>query len=282
MSNIHVLAAHLVNKIAAGEVIERPASVVKELVENALDAGAGRIDIVIEDGGKRLIQVADDGCGIGPDDLALAFKPHATSKITAEDDLFRIETMGFRGEALASIASVSHARIRSRRADLDAGGEVEASGPRVGQVKPAAAPPGTTVTVADLFFNTPARRKFMRTAGTELAHVVEQVTRLALPHPRVAFSLSHNGRQVKNLPAVESTAQRAADLFGNELADALIPIVRRSGPVEVAGLIAPPAAARSSAKWQYFFLNGRYIRDRLLAHAVREAYRGRIDPNRWP
>ncbi len=282
MSDIRVLPIHLVNKIAAGEVIERPASVVKEVVENALDAEAARIDIVVEDGGRKLIQVADDGCGMDAGDLALAFAPHATSKIAREEDLFGIATMGFRGEALASVASISHARIRSRRRDADGGHEVDAPAETAGDVRPCAAAPGTTVTVRDLFFNTPARRKFMRTANTELGHVVEQVARLALPHPQVAFTLTHNGREMKRLPAAESTLQRAGDLFGAELAEALLPIVRRSGKLGVAGLIGAPASARGSSKWQYFFLNGRYIRDRLLGHALREAFRGRIDPNRWP
>ena len=282
MSGIHVLPVHLVNKIAAGEVIERPASVVKELIENALDAGATRVDVVVEDGGRRLIQVADDGCGMGADDLALAFAPHATSKVACEQDLAGIATMGFRGEALASIASIAHARIRTRRRDEDGGFEIEASGETVGEVRPAAAAPGTTISIRDLFFNTPARRKFMRTANTEFGHVVEQMTRLALPHSRVAFTLTHNGREVKNLPAAETTLQRAGDLFGPDLAQGLLPIARRGGTVEVAGLLGAPAAARGSSKWQYFFLNGRYVRDRLLSHALREAFRGRIDPNRWP
>ena len=280
---IQVLPAHLVNKIAAGEIIERPASVVKELVENSIDAGADRVDVAIADGGRKLIQVTDNGCGLSPEDLALAFRPHATSKLAGEDDLFAIATLGFRGEALASIASISHARIQTRRRE-DAGGcEVEASGQTVGQVRPCPAAPGTTITIRDLFFNTPARRKFMRTATTEIGHIAEQLTRLALPHPQVAFTLKHNDREMKNLPAAPGTAQRATDLFGQELGEALLPIVRRGGgKVTVAGLVAPPAGARATGKWQYFFLNGRYIRDRLLSHALREAFRGRIDPNRWP
>ena len=282
MPNIRVLPTHLVNKIAAGEVIERPASVVKELIENALDAGTTRIDVTVEDGGRRLMQVTDDGGGMGADDLARAFLPHATSKIAAEDDLSHIATMGFRGEALASIASVSHARIQSRRREDDSGFVIEASGGEISEVRPCAAAPGTTVTIRDLFFNTPARRKFMRTTNTELGHVVEQVARLALPHPEVAFTLTHNGREVKNLPAAETTVQRAGAVFGRELADCLLPLIRRGGAIDVSGLIAPPAAARGTSKWQYYFLNGRYIRDRLLGHAVREAFRGRIDPSRWP
>jgi DNA mismatch repair protein MutL len=285
MAKISILPVHLVNKIAAGEVIERPASVVKELVENALDAGAGRIAVAVEDGGARLISVTDDGSGMGAEDLALAFAPHATSKIAGEDDLFRIVTMGFRGEALASIASIAHASIRTARRDEPSGGgwEVEASGEAIGQVRPCAAPPGTTVAIRDLFYSTPARRKFMKSATTEMGHITEQITRLALPRPQVAFTLTHNGRTVLDLPAAPDTAGRAADLFGRELADGLVEIVPRGRrPVRVGGLIGKPSAARPSARWQYTFLNGRYIRDRLLAHAVKEAYRGVVDPSRWP
>jgi len=314
MPNIHVLPVHLVNKIAAGEVIERPASIVKELVENSIDAHARRIDVTIEDGGMRLIAISDNGSGMGSDDLALAFVPHATSKLTGEDDLFAINTMGFRGEALASIASVSHAHIRTKKntdasnADPQSPGialpglsapaltesengadtenvafEIDASGETLGQVRPCAAPAGTTVTIRDLFFNTPARRKFMKSAPTELGHITEQIIRLALPHPHVAFTLTHNGRTVQNLPATTSTLQRVADVFGKELADGLIPVAARSGRgCAVQGIIGRPSAARASANWQYFFLNGRYIRDRLLSHALKEAYRGVIEPSRWP
>jgi DNA mismatch repair protein MutL len=316
---IRVLPIGLVNKIAAGEVIERPASVVKELVENALDAGATSIDVAVEDGGRRLIRVIDDGAGMAPADLELAFAPHATSKIATEDDLFAIRTMGFRGEALASIASVSRAHIRSRRraqaarqpqpresaggeqtpevdafpregdspspgksSDDAAGYEVEAAGGEISPVRPCAAAEGTTITVRDLFYNVPARRKFLRTAATELGHVSEQVTRLALANPRVAFSLWHGERSVQRLPRAAGTLERARDLFGEELAAGMVGIVRRGSAVGVAGIIGTPASARASGKWQYFFLNGRYIRDRLLSHALREAYRGACDPNRWP
>ncbi|MDP6543006.1 MAG: DNA mismatch repair endonuclease MutL [Phycisphaerae bacterium] len=281
---IRVLPVHLVNKIAAGEVIERPASIVKELVENSLDAGATRIEVTIEDGGKKLISVSDNGCGMDGDDLSKAFVPHATSKLAGEDDLFSISTMGFRGEALASVGSISHAHIRTRRADSPDGGgfEVTASGQSVEDVRPCASAPGTTVTVRDLFFNTPARRKFLRTANTESAHVTEQIARLALPHPHVAFLYKHNGRKVHDLPACETTRQRIGDLFGDELADSLLTAGRRGDEMSLAALIGPPSAARGSGKWQYFFLNGRYIRDRVLSHSLREAYRGLLDPRRWP
>ena len=281
---IRVLPVHLVNKIAAGEVIERPASIVKELVENSLDAGSTRIEVTIEDGGKKLICISDNGCGMDADDLSRAFVPHATSKLPSEDDLFNISTMGFRGEALASVGSISHAHIRTRRADSPDGGgfEISASGQTVEDVRPCASAPGTTVTVRDLFFNTPARRKFLRTANTESAHVTEQIARLALPHPNVAFLYKHNNRKVHDLPACESTRQRIGDLFGDDLADSLISVPKRGDDTSMAALIGPPSAARGSGKWQYFFLNGRYIRDRVLSHSLREAYRGLLDPRRWP
>ncbi|MCD4824368.1 MAG: DNA mismatch repair endonuclease MutL [Phycisphaerae bacterium] len=282
MGQISQLSKHLVNKIAAGEVIERPASVLKELVENALDAGATRIDIDVEDGGKKLVQVTDDGGGISGEDVALAFAPHATSKISAEDDLFNINTMGFRGEALASIASISHAQIRTRVADEEGGWEVSASGQIVNDPVPCSAPKGTTIIVRDLFFNTPARRKFLRTTNTEFGHLTEQLTRLALPRPGVGFTLRHNGRLSLHLPATDSTARRVADLFSADLADCLLPLVARTGEIGVDGFVGPPTAARSSAKWQYVFLNGRYIRDRMLSHAVREAYRGLLPPAKYP
>jgi len=282
VSSIRILPTHLVNKIAAGEVVERPASVVKELVENALDAEAANIEIRVEDGGKRLIQVIDDGCGMSAEDAALAFRPHATSKIAGERDLFAIGTLGFRGEALASIASISHAHLRTCRRQDESGCEISASGQQANEPRPCAAAPGTTVTVRDLFFNTPARRKFLRTANTEFGHICEQLARLAIPHPQVAFRLVHNGREVHNLPAVESTSARIADLFGGDIADGLLPMIRRSGEISVRGLIGSPAATRASGRWQYFFVNGRFIRDRTLTHALREAYRGLIDPNRWP
>ncbi len=283
MARINQLSKHLVNKIAAGEVIERPASVIKELVENALDAEATRIDVTVEEGGKALIQITDNGCGISGEDLPLAFAPHATSKLSGEDDLFAINTMGFRGEALASIASISHASIRTRTADSPEGWEIIATGADVEEPAPTACAPGTTVTIRDLFFNTPARRKFLKTNNTEFGHITEQLLRIALPNPHVGFSLRHNGRLTMDLPATDSTRQRIANAFTSELANSLMPLVDRGGStVRVDGLIAPPADSRGSAKWQYLFLNGRYIRDRMLSHALREAYRGLVAPTKYP
>lgn len=282
MGFIHVLPDLLVNRIAAGEVIERPASVVKELVENSIDAEATRIDITIEEGGQRLIRITDDGMGMDVDDLTLSIVPHATSKIEREQDLFAIGTMGFRGEALASIASVSELRITSRRRDSDSGHEIRVTGAEVDGPKAVGSPIGTTIEVRDLFFNVPARRKFLRTAQTEFGHIVEQLARIALAHPRIEFRLTHNGREVHRLPATDSLRTRIADFYGAELAESLIAIEREQRGLTLSGLVAPPAHSRSTGRWEYAFVNGRFIRDKFVQHAVREAYRGLIDPNRFP
>ncbi len=282
MPSIHVLPDLLVNKIAAGEVIERPASVVKELVENSLDAGARRIGIEIEQGGRKLIRVVDDGGGMERDDVELSVRPHATSKILREDDLFAIRTMGFRGEALASVGAVAQLRVLSRRADSDEGYEVRVAGDRIEPVTAAAAPTGTSIEVRELFFNVPARQKFLRTPQTEISHISEQLARVALVHPHVEFRLTHNGRDVHHLRATDGMRPRIADFFGQELADALLEVSRDERGVKIHGYVARPAESRSSAKWQYLFLNRRYIRDRFLGHAVREAYRGLVEVQRYP
>lgn len=287
---IRKLPALLVNQIAAGEVIERPANVVKELLENAVDAGAGRIDVAVEEGGRQLIRVTDDGAGIPPEELPLAFEPHATSKIADADDLFRIGTLGFRGEALASIGAVSQARIVSRRrtpagaaAEGSEGGfEIVCSADRIGEIRPAAAPPGTTVEVRNLFFNTPARRRFLKTDATEFGHIQEQVLRCALPYPGIHFTLTHNGRKVYDLPAGPDSLGRIRDFAGAETADALIPLDSPDRSARLTGWIAPPRDSRSTDRWQYVFLNGRFIRDRVLSAAVREAYRGLLEVHRKP
>ncbi len=293
MTRIHQLDPALVNKIAAGEVIERPASVVKELVENALDAGATRVDVVLEEGGSSLIRVTDNGSGIPGDELPLAIASHATSKITTVDDLFRVSTLGFRGEALASIASVSHFRIVSRTPDRLEAYELANSTENAptGTLKTqdsglktslCSAPPGTTVEIRNLFHNVPARRKFLRHASTELANVTEQIARVALSHPAVAFSLSHNGRELRNLPITTDRRTRIADFYGPELAACLLPIDRNERGLRIEALMAPPAQSRPSSKWQYLFLNGRFITDRRIAYAVREAFRGLVEHDRYP
>lgn len=282
MGQIRVLSPTLISRIAAGECIERPASVVKELVENALDAGAARVDITIVDGGRGLIQVADDGRGMDADDLPLCVTQHATSKIRADDDLFNIQTLGFRGEALASIGAVSRVKITSRRHDADVGHEIHVESGRLSESRPCAAPPGTTVEVHDLFYAVPARRKFLRTNQTEMGHITEQVARIALAHPEVAFTLKHQNRVTQRLEATTDRRRRIADFYGAELADVLLPIRREGLEVLVEGLVAPPAESRGSGKWEYVFLNGRYVRDRFVSHAVKEAYRSLIDPSRYP
>ncbi len=282
MPRINVLSQHLVNKIAAGEVVERPASVVKELLENSIDAGAGKITLEIEDGGKKLIRVSDDGCGMDGDDIELAYRPHATSKIKTNDDLFSICTMGFRGEAMASIASVSQMEIVSRTKDQIEGWRLACNGGDLSEKTPAAASCGTVTTVQNLFFNTPARRKFLKTNNTEMGHINEQFTRITLAHRQIHFVLIHNGRKLKDLPADQSLTQRAATLFSTELADGLIPVSRNDRGVEISGVIARPQQARSGSQWQYVFLNGRYIRDKFIGHAIREGYRGMMEINRQP
>lgn len=279
-SRILVLPNSLVTKIAAGEVIERPASVIKELVENAIDAEADRIAILVEDGGKRLIRVTDDGCGMSPDELRLAVAPHATSKIHCDDDLYSIRTMGFRGEALASISSIAKLRILSRRPDSIEGHELCVVGEKVESSRDAAGPPGTSVEVRDLFFNVPARRRFLRTPATEMGRIHDQLTRIALAFPSIGFELSNNGRLTHQLPACAAVPDRIAKLFSPELASALIPIRREERGVGLEAYAAPPSQSRATAQWQYTFLNGRCIRDRYLQHAIKEAYRGLMEPGR--
>jgi len=282
MGQIRLLPPALISRIAAGECIERPASVVKELVENALDAGAGRIDVVIEDGGRGLIQVTDDGGGMDADDLVLSVTQHATSKIQGDDDLFNIQTMGFRGEALASIGAVARLKLTSRRPDSDVGHVIAVDGGEVSPPRPCTAPRGTTIEVRDLFYPVPARRKFLRTNQTEMGHITEQVARIALAHPEVAFSLRHQERLTHRLAATQDRRQRIGDFYGEDLARVLMPIRREGTGILVDALVAPPAESRGSGKWEYLFVNGRYVRDRFVSHAIKEAYRSLIDPSRFP
>ncbi|HEY6564912.1 MAG TPA: DNA mismatch repair endonuclease MutL [Pirellulaceae bacterium] len=282
MPRIRQLDPSIVNKIAAGEVIERPASVVKELLENALDAGARRIDVLVHQGGLDLIRVVDDGCGIAADDLALAVTSHATSKIESADDLFHVQTMGFRGEALASIAEISHLFVRSRPGGEQAGAELYIEGGKSRGVAPASCAPGTTFEVRNLFFNTPVRRKFMRSTATELGHVSEALTRIALAHEGVRFSMNHEERLVTELPPTHSWRDRIRDLCGEEIADALIPVDRSEDGIRIHGFVADPSLSRGNNRLQYLFLNRRFIRDRSLSHALGEAYRGLLLTGRYP
>ena len=266
-----MLPGLLVSQIAAGEVVERPASVLKELLENSVDAGARAISVTLDEGGVRRVQVEDDGDGIAREDLPLALARHATSKIAHLADLEAVSTMGFRGEALASIAAVARVVITTRRQDAPHGCAVSAEGDAIGEVEPAARAPGTTVTVSDLYFNTPARRKFLKSEPTEFGHCEEVLRRIALARPEIGFSLRHNGRVTRHLRS-ESLRSRALALLGRELADAAVPIEAAAGGMRLRGLAGTPQAAQARADCQYFFVNSRYVRDRVLAHAVREAY----------
>jgi DNA mismatch repair protein MutL len=279
---IRQLSQSLINRIAAGEVIERPASVVKELMENAVDAGATRIDVAVQQGGLELVRVVDNGSGITAEELPLAVASHATSKLAEEDDLFRVGTLGFRGEALASIAEISRLVIRSRTAESAGGAEIEVTGGRPGDIGPCGCPVGTTVEVHNLFFNTPVRRKFLRSPPTEFGHVSEAFTRIALAAPRIHFTLRHNERPVYELAASDGLPQRIALFFGRELAENLIWVEGSDGQVVLSGYVAHPSQSRSHNRMQYLFLNGRHIRDRALQHALGEAYRGLLLTGRYP
>jgi len=279
---IRILPARLANKIAAGEVIERPGSIVKELLENSIDAGATRIEIELEDAGASLIRVVDDGRGMDADDLALAFEGHATSKLEVEDDLFCIDSMGFRGEALASIGAVSHARIVSRPPGSDSGHEIEMRTGELGSLKACGAPVGTQVEVRNLFVNVPVRRKFLKTAATEMAHITEAVTRQALARPDIHFILTHEERKVFNLPPAADRAQRIGEFFGRQIADNLIPVERRSPELELEGYVLPPGVDRRNTRMQYTYVNGRYVRNKTLLHAISQGYEKLMPGGRRP
>lgn len=282
MHEIRQLPPSVVNKIAAGEVIERPASAVKELMENSIDAGARRIDVAVEQGGLELVRVADDGRGIAPDQFALAVASHATSKLESADDLFRVKTLGFRGEALASIAEVSRLTLRSCPPGQTAGAELQVTGGVASEITPCGCPTGTTLEIRQLFYNTPVRRKFLRTTQTEMGHVSEAFTRVALAYPAVHCTLKHNGRSVYDLPPVEDWRDRIAAFFGHDLAVDLIEVASADDGITLAGFVASPSHNRSHARLQYLFLNGRAIRDRALQHALSEAYRGLLLTGRYP
>ena len=287
MSQIRLLSSRLANQIAAGEVVERPASVAKEILENSLDAGATRVDIDVESGGTKLIRVRDNGSGIPSDDLSLALARHATSKIASLEDLEQVGTLGFRGEALASIGSVSRLTITSNASEQGSEGSSAACEGRdmEVQLKPAAHPRGTTVEMRDLFFNTPARRKFLRTEKTEFNHLEEVVKRLALSRFDVAFALRHNGKVIHNLKAALSQAERqrrVATVCGPAFMEQAVAIESAVSPYRLSGWVGLPTFSRSQADLQYFFVNGRIIRDRLVAHAVKQAYRDVLYHGRHP
>ncbi|SNT15087.1 DNA mismatch repair protein MutL [Noviherbaspirillum humi] len=276
---IKPLSDQLISQIAAGEVVDRPSAVVKELLENALDAGATQITIRLEQGGVKRIAITDNGCGIPPEQLALALARHATSKIASLDDLENVGTLGFRGEALASIASVAQVTITSRTADGEHAWEI--SGSHESQPTPSSGPVGTTIDVRELYFNTPARRKFLKSDQTEFGHCSEAVRRIALSRPDVAFSLSHNGKTVDHWNA-GGIDKRSLQIFGDEFAEVRLPLDEDSGELRLSGFVGLPTAARNRADSQYFYVNGRFVRDKLLTHAVRMAYQDVLHGDRFP
>src|SRR5690348_13930965 len=306
MGRIHVLSEHVANKIAAGEVVERPASVLKELLENSLDAGATRIRVQIEGGGKKLLQVTDNGCGMVRDDALLAFERHATSKIKDAEDLLNIHTLGFRGEALPSIASVSRVLLETRTAGEDGGTLLEIAGGKILRVEDAGLPLGTSISVRDLFFNTPARKKFLRAESTELSHLASLVTHYALAHPDKHFELHSATNALLIAAPVDSHSDRIYQVFGRETLDQLVPVAaskklervgvpepppwRRDedyeppvpGDIRVHGFVSKPELQKLNRNSIYVFVNNRLIRDRLVQHAIIEAYRNIIPPTVFP
>ncbi len=287
MARIQQLDAHVVNRIAAGEVIERPASVVKELLENSVDALSTRIEVDIVNGGMDLIRISDNGEGIHPEDMLLAVTSHATSKIRSDADLDHVSTMGFRGEALASIASVAKFRIRTRPEECVVGRELESHGGQIVINRDCGCPSGTVMEVHNLFFNTPARRRFLKKASTEFSHIAEQFSRIAIANPNLHLVLRHNDKLVYELPATADPMERIRKFLGNEVADHLITVSSESElptgeKIRLWGYVGEPALNRSTRKDQYLFLNGRWIQDRSLQHALQESYRGLLMVGRQP
>jgi DNA mismatch repair protein MutL len=283
MNKIKVLPDNLANQIAAGEVVERPASVIKELLENSLDAGASRLQIDIELGGRRLMRIADDGHGMTPEDAVLAFERHATSKIQTLEDLGKIQTLGFRGEALASIASVAKVELITKTAENSAATRVYIEGGRLLDVKDAARTAGTTISVRDLFFNTPARRKFMRSEATENYHLTNIVTHYALANPAVAFALTNNGRDVLRLSPAKDLRERAFQIFGANLIESLLPVAGgREFIVKINGYVSAPRERRTTRDAQYFFINGRFVRDKIIAGGLLEGFRSVLPHGVYP
>src|SRR5271170_1247195 len=300
MSRIRILAENVANKIAAGEVVERPASVVKELLENALDADARSIKVEVESGGKRLIRVTDDGCGMNHDDALLAFERHATSKLRTADDLLSIATLGFRGEALPSIAAVSRLVLETRAAQDEQGTRVEFAGGKLINVKPAGLPTGTSIAVGDIFYSVPARRKFLKSDTTELGHIASLVTHYALAHPSKHIVLKTPSQEILNATPVEKLSERVYQVFGRQSLDELLEIPPAEGPmraaiteqemepgeesarIRVTGFVSRPEVQRSNRNGIYVFVNRRLVRDRLILHAIGDAYRNIIPPGVFP
>ncbi|HRY91221.1 MAG TPA: DNA mismatch repair endonuclease MutL [Candidatus Gracilibacteria bacterium] len=282
MPQIKVLPDHLINQIAAGEVVERPASVVKELLENSLDAGAKKIIVEVEAGGDALLRITDDGCGMDKDDAVLAFARHATSKISILEDLFRINSYGFRGEAIASIASVSLMTIQTKKAGALEGTIVSAEGGQIRMVKAIGAPEGTQIEVRNLFFNTPARKKYLKNDATEYGHILSTVTSMALASPQVSFKLIHDGKTVFDLPASEDVMIRIRSLLGRDMAENLVPVFYGHSKILLTGFVGKPSIARASRLGQYLFVNGREVKSHVLSYAVKQSFYSLLPKEKYP
>lgn len=278
---IRLLPDNIANQIAAGEVIQRPASVVKELMENAVDAGATQIELHIKDAGKTSIQIIDNGKGMSPADAEMCFERHATSKLNSADDLFKLATKGFRGEALASIAAIAHIEMDTILADADVGTKIKIAGSKITDKEPSTRNKGTSLTVKNLFFNVPARRNFLKSDQVETKHIVEEFNRIALTHPEISFKFSHNGNILQDLTG-SGLRKRIVDLFGKNFNDKLVPIEEETDIVTVKGFIGKPEFARKTRGEQYFFVNNRFFKDNYLHHAVTQAYDNLIQPKTYP
>lgn len=278
---IQLLPDAVANQIAAGEVVQRPASAVKELVENAIDAGADKIKLIVKDGGKSLIQLIDNGCGMSITDARLCFERHATSKIKKANDLFAIRTMGFRGEALASIAAIAHVELKTRRVEDELGTIIEIAGSEVVRQEPEALPAGTSISIKNLFYNIPARRNFLKSNAVEMKHIVEEFQRVALAHPRIHFSLHSDGNELFHLPP-ESLKQRIVHVFGSGYNQRLVPVEEETTIINLGGFIGKPEYAKKTRGEQYFFVNNRFVKDPYLNHAVVKAYEGVLPADSFP
>jgi len=281
VGKIKLLPDHVANQIAAGEVVQRPASVVKELMENALDAGADQIKLIVKDGGKSLVQVVDNGQGMNEIDARMAFERHATSKIADAKDLFQLQTKGFRGEALASIAAVSHIELKTKQEDQDLGTFIRIEGSKIVKQKPIATQKGTSIAVKNLFYNIPARRKFLKSIQVEMRHINDEFYRLSLAHPDIAFSLIHNGNTVYQLPK-SNRLQRIANLFGHKMTQKLVPVKEETDYIKISGFIGKPEFVKLKRGEQYFFVNKRFIKSPYLNHAILTAYEGLIKDKSYP
>lgn len=278
---IQLLPDHVANQIAAGEVVQRPASVVKELLENAIDAGAATVKLIVKDGGKTLIQVVDDGIGMSPTDARLSFERHATSKIKCAEDLFHLHTKGFRGEALASIAAIAHVEMQTRTASEEVGTSIKIEGSKLMSQDVVVSPKGTSIAVKNLFFNIPARRNFLKSNKVEFRHITDEFHRVALAHPAVAFNFYHNGSELFNLP-VAPLRKRIVNIFGSKTNVKLVPVQEETQVVQIKGFLCKPEYAKKSRGEQFFFANNRYIKSPYLYHAVLNAFEGLIKPDSYP